>query len=679
MIDVFRKLLALSFVALPILLTACTEVVGQGFPTNNDPANQIRFTTIEEAEARRSQLIKFIWNGGLPAALPTLSQNASLPNLAIGVNPQHIASVDRLDVNVSGWDFHATSYLLHPANQANANRVAIVHQGHANTLEAGVGATADYLLRNGFTVAVMQMPLHGWNTDNVAVIPGRGYFNYQSHGEMIYETAANSGGQGFRLFLEPVVQTINHVVASMPDLEDVCMVGLSGGGWTTSLMAAVDSRIKQSAPVAGSAPLYHRNVEPNAVGDPEQYYAPLYSEAIAADGTGGGAATWLEIYALGGIGAGRKQTLVTNEFDSCCFSGTFPNSFKTVVADKVAGTGSGGWQHFLDSTHQSHQISDNVIDNVIRPLLNITAPVPAPSGLPLVDDFNDQSASMPDGWSVDPSSASGTTVVENEGRMTVAGPGLASVVRTAPFNAKVGLPISIKAELTSISNDNFGGLFVTDEVGSRPHHLGVLFNASTKQLALNADNGGGFSDAGDRIVLGTLPNYRGGAATVTLTFGNDGFAVTFDAGAQGMFDSGWRSWSTIPNGFDVNNLSDTAHLFLQSFDLNGGSAASMTFDAISVTAAPQSADFNGDNRVDGADFLVWQRGFSAPAASHADGDANGDGVVDGNDLLLWKSAMTSGAAASMAIPEPAAPLLHAASCLGSVMLTRRLRRWGKSN
>lgn len=54
--------------------------------------------------------------------------------------------------------------------------------------------------------------------------------------------------------------------------------------------------------------------------------------------------------------------------------------------------------------------------------------------------------------------------------------------------------------------------------------------------------------------------------------------------------------------------------------------------------APQvSGDYDGEGRVDGADFLAWQRGFGStatPAGSGADGD--GDGTVGGGDLDVWK-------------------------------------------
>jgi len=88
----------------------------------------------------------------------------------------------------------------------------------------------------------------------------------------------------------------------------------------------------------------------------------------------------------------------------------------------------------------------------------------------------------------------------------------------------------------------------------------------------------------------------------------------------------------------------------------------------------ESADFDEDGDVDGADLLAWQRGFGILAgAAPADGDANGDGAVDGEDLAVWDTQFNStGAAASAAqVPEPAAAALAAIG--GLVCLVFRLR------
>jgi hypothetical protein len=625
-----RASLALAAGLLAVGPAWTRPVSAQPFPTNNDPAHQIRFETPAQAEARRTQLIRFIWDSGLPTTTPAVTTHVSMPPSAIGIDPAQVARIDRLDVNVSGWDFRAVAYLMNPVNPINAARAVIVHQGHANDLAYGVGDTANHLLLNGFTVVVMMMPLYGWNHDTTAVVPGYGTLTYGKHGDMILKTGPANGGWGFRLFLEPVVQVINHLVATIPDLKDVGMVGLSGGGWTTSLMSAIDARIRLSAPVAGSSPLYQRNAKPADVGDPEQYYTPLYDENVQPDGSGGGVCTWLEIYALGGIGSGRRQIQVSNEFDTCCFAGTFADGYKAIVARKAAALG-GAWSHLLDTTHKSHQISAFAITHAINPLFGITRPVAVPSGLPIRDEFNDQSGAFPGGWTLDPSSGGGASAVENAGKVAISGPGLASIARDAPFNAQVRLPITLSLRIQGLTADNFPGVFITDQIGTRPHQVGPLINGQTGEVAINADNGDGFNAAGDRLTLGAVPDYDRGPATLSLTFDRAGFSVAFEAQAGGRFSSGRRPWSAIPNGFDPANLGTHAQVFIQSFDLDGGSPASLGVDSLSIAGTFVTGDADGDADVDADDLGLLVDCFSGPtiplagrSCSIADWDADND-------------------------------------------------------
>ena len=53
-----------------------------------------------------------------------------------------------------------------------------------------------------------------------------------------------------------------------------------------------------------------------------------------------------------------------------------------------------------------------------------------------------------------------------------------------------------------------------------------------------------------------------------------------------------------------------------------------------MTGTGLAADFNGDNRVDGLDFMVWQTGQGLGVGMS--GDANGDAWVDGLDFLTWQ-------------------------------------------
>ena len=363
------------------------------YPTNNDRNNQIRFDTPAGADAKRQQLTDWIWSGGLPTAtLPGVTNNISFPGDLDGINESLVSRVDKLDANVSGMDFHAISYLIHPKNTAHVNRLAIVHQGHSDyyhSMSYGIGNTANRLLQEGYSVIAMQMPRCGWNTDSTIVLPeGEGTVHIgcdgsRGHDEMFHKIGGSTlpDGAVFRFFLEPVVQSINHFQNLPGNSEDVGMTGLSGGGWTTHMAAALDTRIKLSVPVAGSAPLYISNwyyPNPTELRDSEQVHFPLYSEDIAADGSGGGVATWMECYALGGYGDDRQQIMVLNELEaSSLFPHTYPSdmAYEGIVSDVVDDLGQGDWDQRVDAGQTTHQISSWTIENVIVPAM----PVPEPS------------------------------------------------------------------------------------------------------------------------------------------------------------------------------------------------------------------------------------------------------------------------------------------------------------
>ncbi len=107
------------------------------------------------------------------------------------------------------------------------------------------------------------------------------------------------------------------------------------------------------------------------------------------------------------------------------------------------------------------------------------------------------------------------------------------------------------------------------------------------------------------------------------------------------------------DSFEGDGLSATAaQVFADSIVHAGGDVGSPgSFGAVAPTV---DADFNNDNIVDGADLLIWQRGFGAGGTNNT-GDADGNGTVDATDLAAWKASFGSAPAVGAigAVPEPA--------------------------
>jgi hypothetical protein len=95
-----------------------------------------------------------------------------------------------------------------------------------------------------------------------------------------------------------------------------------------------------------------------------------------------------------------------------------------------------------------------------------------------------------------------------------------------------------------------------------------------------------------------------------------------------------------------------------------------------------NADYNDDGKVDGADFLVWQRNQSptAKVIPLGSADGTGDGLVTAADLAFWKTkygtAVPVASAAGHAVPEPASAVMSLGGALlvGSVAWRTFLRK-----
>jgi hypothetical protein len=98
--------------------------------------------------------------------------------------------------------------------------------------------------------------------------------------------------------------------------DSVSMIGLSGGGWTTTLASAIDTRISLSFPVAGSLPFNMYNGFFDSRDWEQEPKRPMYQIADILD--------W---YVLGGIDSAanssstsRAQIQLLHMMDSCCWT-----------------------------------------------------------------------------------------------------------------------------------------------------------------------------------------------------------------------------------------------------------------------------------------------------------------------------------------------------------------------
>lgn len=309
----------------------------------------ITIGSLAEADARRARLIDYVWKGsGLPTGLPQTDAGVEPPELAGLVRDR----IDRLTVRLP-HGLASTSYLVRPAGRPNGQFV-LYHGGHGDPHGEQYGPptrrAVQALLDNGFLVAVVDLPLHGWNRDA----------RHTSHEDFAaYETNEFSG---LVFFLEPLARILNQVERDHHPAS-IGLIGFSGGAWATTVYAAIDPRVTTSYPVAGTWPFFLRGLpahSPN-VGDWEQRADALPGfYAIAG---------YLDLYVLGVTGGGRarRQLQVLNRYDPSCFPGR-GDRYAPAVEGHVRALGQGSWGLLDDATHREHTVSPYALSVILDDL-----------------------------------------------------------------------------------------------------------------------------------------------------------------------------------------------------------------------------------------------------------------------------------------------------------------------
>lgn len=319
-----------------------------------------------DVDAKRKALIHYIWGAdGFPKQrLP----DAVVPNVPGPLRDRsEVGRVDEIRIEQTP-ELQGLAYHFIPRKPNRT--LVVVHHGHgcaANDDPAhpddrnGLHQTIQALLREGYGVLGVFMP-HKRPGD----CRGR-----TAHDDLMGTTTI---GSPLKYFLDPVAISLNYLKTrsregNFPEYRDVHMVGLSGGGWTTTVYAAIDLAIRFSFPVAGTVPLYLRHG--GSVGDREQYESSFYSLAGYQD-----------LYILGAEGRGRKQVQILVRRDTCCFGekqhdgssvgmsyGEALRDYEGRVRAALDGIGNGSFRLEIDEIAPRHMISHHAIKDMILPEL----------------------------------------------------------------------------------------------------------------------------------------------------------------------------------------------------------------------------------------------------------------------------------------------------------------------
>jgi hypothetical protein len=318
---------------------------------------------------KRQALIDYLWGpAGFPRERLPDEVRTNIPT------PVHrldqLRRVDELRINL-GPGLQGLAY--HFLSQRPSEQLVVLHHGHACTLDDdpgledrgnGLQRTIQALLANGYDVLGVFMP---------HMRPG----DCTGDHEAMFKSA--TAGSPIRLFLESTALSLNYLKCrshedQFPQYRAYHMVGLSGGGWTTTVYAALDPTIRVSVSVAGTIPLYLRSG--GSIGDREQFEPSFYRIAGYPD-----------LYVLGAGGEGRRQVQVVLRHDDCCFGEAQHDStmtglgyleamrdFEGRVRAAMKELSPGTFRLEIDETAPSHMISHYAIEKILLPELRAADP-----------------------------------------------------------------------------------------------------------------------------------------------------------------------------------------------------------------------------------------------------------------------------------------------------------------
>jgi hypothetical protein len=319
------------------------------------------FADANAATAIRADLGRFIF--GMPVdQLRTAPPRETRLNAHPLAPTDLAASVAQFDFPLAG-DWSARALLIEPRRRTRG--IVLFHQGH---LQGGrwEAHETDHdrhviaaLLERGHAVMFMSMPLTWENPRPTLRHPRHGEISIETH-EQLRLFEQELGFNPLRLFLEPVRGALQELRLRYPE-QNICLLGLSGGGWTVEMYAAVDPSVGCTVSVAGSLPLSLRK-RPSVQlswGDYEQTHPGILSRV-----------TYLEIYTLAALEAGRVFSKFLIKDDPCCYAVEAEPTFDEDVSLFLAQRGGGTMSASMDDRVTLHAISPMAIDEVSQLLLS---------------------------------------------------------------------------------------------------------------------------------------------------------------------------------------------------------------------------------------------------------------------------------------------------------------------
>ncbi len=233
-------------------------------------------------------------------------------------------------------------------------------------------------------------------------------------------------------------------------------------------------------------------------------------------------------------------------------------------------------------------------------------------------------------------------------------------------------PVNISTDALTLRVDlGTGSTHIRNDTSTTFEINSYRLFSDTPAPLYNFGNWMSFSDQNLDPVDGPDPNTVAGdgiGETWDEAGGSNNFvlAESFLLG-KSVFNNGRSEWL----GYVFDTGADPNAIMFQYRDAVSGTVVEGNIEFVT-----SDADFDGDNDVDGIDFLTWQRNVGLGGQTdNSNGDADGSGTVDSADLAVWEIQYGSVplSAATSAVPEPTTGSLFFLAVSASMWGRRRTR------
>ena len=299
----------------------------------------------------RNQIIDYVWKENvfsknkMPSKIEHDIQDERYENL------MNLEKIDKITITMEhGVESYAYIFL---AEQKNED-IILYHQGHAGDFVKGK-KTIQFFLEKGYSVVAFSMPLLGMNNQPTIDVENIGVIKLTTHEQ--FKILDSENFSSLKFFLEPIMIAVNYIENNY-NPNSIFMVGISGGGWTTTIYSAIDDRIDKNFPVGSMLPLF---ISLNTPQFPDyETVIPGFYKKIS----------YLDLYVLASFGENREQIKIINKFDSCCHGGITYQVFEEEMMETMVKLNNGNFTIFLDETHNRHKISDTALQVILENIRN---------------------------------------------------------------------------------------------------------------------------------------------------------------------------------------------------------------------------------------------------------------------------------------------------------------------